>query len=667
LQTFRVSDILKVYKIILYYWSKLKLEDLLNPSLDRFMLFPIKHHDLHEFYKQGIAMFWTAEEIDLARDLEHWKNLTEGERHYLKFILAFFAASDTLVNENLVLNFYKEVQYPEAREYYALQMLMETIHSEVYGLLINTYIQNEKEKKELFNAIRTIPAVAEKAEYCFRWFDKEKDFASRLVAFSCVEGIFFSASFASIFFFKSKGVLPGLTVSNDYISRDEQCLLPSTEVLTPSGWVALQDLKQGVKVATWDPQTEHVVFSVPNAIIKKIFKGEMIKMHTKSNHAPYCLTMTPDHRMYYKMKHKNEMVCTLAANFSKGSNAEMPMGGYAQGKIKELSYKDRFRIALQADGTADLRAVKSLGSVSGCWAANFSFTKVIKKARFLDICNKLEWDVTYDPSLLDQHEKQVFRVKVPLTDLDAPLNGKQLGWVWPMLGDVSSEWAAEFIDELVKWDGSEMADAFLYSTTKKENVSVVQTVAALCGYRTSCSEIVDDRKETYSNCYKVYFTKNAYKDGLSLIKKYIPYDDTVMCLSVDSGAFMVRENGHISMTGNCHTTFALMLYQKLKFRLNESQIHEIYKEAVELEKRFVNDSLPTDLIGMNKKLMCQYVEFVADQQLRQFGYNPIYRVEQPFEFMRGQGLAVKANFFEGRVTAYAKEQGSSEVVFNADF
>ncbi len=315
------------------------MEDLLNPSLDRFMLFPIKHQDLFDFYKLGVSMFWTVEEVDLARDLEHWKNLSEGERHYLKFVLAFFAASDTLVNENLVLNFMREVQYPEARAYYTLQAFMETIHSEMYGLLINTYIQNEEERNKLFNAIRTIPAVAEKAEFCFRWFDNEKDFASRLVAFSCVEGIFFSASFASIFFFKSKGVLPGLTVSNDYISRDEAS----------------------------------------------------------------------------------------------------------------------------------------------------------------------------------------------------------------------------------------------------------------------------------------------------------------------------------------HTTFALMLYQKLKHRLDESQIHEIYKEAVELEKRFVNDSLPTDLIGMNKKLMCQYVEFVADQQLRQFGYNPIYNAEQPFEFMQAQGLAVKANFFEGRVTAYAKEAVSSEVVFDADF
>ncbi|BDA77869.1 ribonucleoside-diphosphate reductase [Leptospira kobayashii] len=195
-------------------------EILLRENKDRFVIFPIKFPRIWEMYKKQKACFWTAEEIDLSGDLEDWKNLDSNERHFLSHVLAFFAASDGIVNENLAVNFMNEVQIPEARCFYGFQIMMENIHSETYSLLIDTYIRDGKEKTRLLHALETIPAVRKKADWAFRWIQSD-NFAERLLAFAAVEGIFFSGSFCSIFWMKKRGLLPGLSFSNELISRDE--------------------------------------------------------------------------------------------------------------------------------------------------------------------------------------------------------------------------------------------------------------------------------------------------------------------------------------------------------------------------------------------------------------------------------------------------------------
>lgn len=196
-------------------------EHILTENPNRFVLFPLKYNDIWEMYKTGEHSFWTAEEIDLAEDLTDWnEKLNADEKHYIKNVLAFFAASDGIVNENLAENFLKEVQYPEAKCFYGFQIMMENIHSETYSLLIDTYIKDEKERDHLFNAIETVPSVKKKAEWALKWIESES-FAERLIAFAAVEGIFFSGSFCSIFWLKKRGLMPGLTFSNELISRDE--------------------------------------------------------------------------------------------------------------------------------------------------------------------------------------------------------------------------------------------------------------------------------------------------------------------------------------------------------------------------------------------------------------------------------------------------------------
>ena len=195
-------------------------EILLRENKDRFVILPIKYPKIWEQYKKHEASFWTAEEIDLGDDMKDWNALNDGERHFISHVLAFFAASDGIVNENLAVNFMSEVQLPEARCFYGFQIMMENIHSETYALLIDTYIKDPKEKDRLFHAIDTVPAVKKKAEWALRWIENGT-FAERLVAFAAVEGIFFSGSFCSIFWMKKRGLMPGLTFSNELISRDE--------------------------------------------------------------------------------------------------------------------------------------------------------------------------------------------------------------------------------------------------------------------------------------------------------------------------------------------------------------------------------------------------------------------------------------------------------------
>jgi len=213
------------------------VEKILQENPNRFTMFPIEYDDIWQAYKNSQSMFWTAEEIDLSADLSDWENkLNDNERHFIKNVIGFFSASDGIVNENLAVNFLSEVQYAEAKAYYGFQIMIENIHSEVYSLLIDTYIKDSKEKANLFNALETIPSVKKKGEWALNWIESHS-FVERLVAFAVVEGIFFSSSFCSIFWLGKRGLLPGLTFSNELISRDEAshcsfaCLLYKNHII----------------------------------------------------------------------------------------------------------------------------------------------------------------------------------------------------------------------------------------------------------------------------------------------------------------------------------------------------------------------------------------------------------------------------------------------------
>ena len=235
--------------------ATLAKEPMLDSTDERFVIFPIRHPDIWEKYKQHMSVFWTPEEIDLSKDMTDWEKLNDNERHFIKNILGFFAGSDGIVMENLATRFMREVQWPEAKFFYSCQNLLEAVHSETYSLLIDTYISDPTEKDQLLRAISTIPCVKKKAEWALTWIDSpDASFATRLLAFAAVEGIFFSGAFCAIFWLKQRGVMPGLTVSNEFIARDEglhtefACLLYSKLVNKLSKKDAHKIIRDAVKI-----------------------------------------------------------------------------------------------------------------------------------------------------------------------------------------------------------------------------------------------------------------------------------------------------------------------------------------------------------------------------------------------------------------------------------
>ncbi|KAK6135106.1 hypothetical protein DH2020_031169 [Rehmannia glutinosa] len=255
-------------------------EPLLTPNQDRFCMFPIQYPQIWEMYKKAEASFWTAEEVDLSQDQRHWEALSSDEKHFIKHVLAFFAASDGIVLENLAGRFMKDVQISEARAFYGFQIAIENIHSEMYSLLLESYIKDSAEKNMLFRAIETVPCVEKKANWALRWIDGSETFAERIIAFACVEGIFFSGSFCAIFWLKKRGLMPGLTFSNELISRDEglhcdfACLLYSLLKMKLS-----EEKVKGIVADAVEIEREFVCDALPCALVG--MNGDLMSQYIK--------------------------------------------------------------------------------------------------------------------------------------------------------------------------------------------------------------------------------------------------------------------------------------------------------------------------------------------------------------------------------------------------
>jgi ribonucleotide reductase beta subunit family protein with ferritin-like domain len=236
-----------------------------------YVMFPVRHPDIWNMYKKAQSAFWTAEEIDLSKDINDWNELTDKERHFIKHVLAFFAASDGIVNENLAVRFMSDVDLPEVRAFYGFQIAMENIHSETYALLIDTYISDKKEKSDMFDAINKMPCIKRKADWALGWISStDASFAQRLVAFACVEGIFFSGSFCSIFWLKERGVMHGLCSSNEFISRDEALHTEFAILLyskIPAGKRLAETVVTGIVKEAVDIELDFIVSSLPCSLL----------------------------------------------------------------------------------------------------------------------------------------------------------------------------------------------------------------------------------------------------------------------------------------------------------------------------------------------------------------------------------------------------------------
>lgn len=317
------------------------IETILEPNDRRFVLFPIQYNDIWSMYKQAQSTFWTTEEIDLGYDMKDWLKLNDNERHFISYILAFFAASDGIINENLAMNFFNEVQIPEARSFYGFQIAIENIHSETYSLLIDTLIKDNENKDFLFNAIENIPSVKKKAQWAMKYFDTTKySFATRLISFSIVEGIFFSGAFCAIYWLKKRGLMPGLGFSNELISRDEglhtefACLLYSKLTHKISFESVMEILNEAVEI-----ESEFICESIPIELIG--MNSTLMRQYIK-----FCadrLLLSLGYEKYYLVENPFDFMVNISLQ-GKTNFFEKRVGEYAKAGIGVDKDKQQFSL-----------------------------------------------------------------------------------------------------------------------------------------------------------------------------------------------------------------------------------------------------------------------------------------------------------------------------------
>jgi ribonucleoside-diphosphate reductase beta chain len=660
---------------------------------------PSTNLTLIDFCNKAEANLWQAGDINLTHDAEQWNtSLNKQEQDYIKQILAFFAASDGLVNENICISLISQVKIPEVRYFYSYQIMQESVHSKTYSNLITTFVKNTREQSVLFNAIENHPIIKKKAAWCNKWMTTDKSkFFQNLVAFLAVEGIFFSSSFASIFWLRDRGILANsLGVANEYISRDE-CLVGSTEVLTTNGWKQITNVGLSDKVGSINMDTQKLEYDNPIRVVKKSYTGELCEFKTSRGY----LVTTPNHDMIVYNKFKKQYKKVKALDLRVNMANQMPRISKLDSTSNEkLTNIERLAIAIQADGCKsywrNTKNEKLARGLSGGYNYSIGIKKERKVIELDKLLNELEQEIQ-DPLLFKFSKSKIdnrghFKYQIYINHLhffgiDYTL--KNFDWVAGVSFIHnkyinSLTWNKEFIEELVKWDGyipPHNHSTIIYSNTNKSCIDIAQAIAIHAGYETYISTIEDNRKDTFSTCYKLSITIrnnpciNAIeKPKIIQTTDIADYDGNVYCLETKNGTLLTRLNNKTFITGNCsHADFAAFLIKKYGMQrdltpniindykygeLLKSTIKKIILEAVELEKEFVETILPENLVGMNKKLMTQYVEYVADVWLYELTGSKHYNVSQPFQFMQTIGMKGKDNFFEKTRTNYAHTTNS---------
>jgi ribonucleotide reductase beta subunit family protein with ferritin-like domain len=635
---------------------------------------PMKYPEFYEMYRNAIKNTWTVEEVDFSTDFNDLRfKMNDAERHLINRLVAFFATGDSIVANNLVLNLYKHINAPEARMYLSRQLYEEALHVQFYLTLLDTYIPDLKEREAAFAAVENIPSIHKKAEFCFKWIDSINDldelktqedrrkFLLNLICFAaCIEGLFFFAAFAYVYFLRSKGLLHGLAAGTNWVFRDESCLPEGSEILTEKGFVDIKILEtEKLKVAQYYDDG-CISFVKPRTFIKKPYNDDLITLSTDKS---FYQSVTLDHDVVVKSvstgKHKKVKGEKILANW----NTIIPVAGYADGKEHFLSDEQRFAIAFQADGSLSSRYD---GSRCGTLPVKFTLVKDVKKERLRNLLARLEWN-------FQEREKTDNRIEFKVDVPKDALFDKEFSWI--DLTTISGEWAQEFIEELSFWDSYKAEDrtCIQYTNTNLQAVDKVQCVAVLGGFSCSKYEREDNRKETYRKVYNLYIKKRDYVTLKKLKKERTPYQGNVYCVNVPTGMIVIRQQGKVCITGNCHMNFA---FEVVKTVLKEEtalfdenlkfQISAMLDEAVDCEMQFAEDILSGGIAGLSISDMRQYLEFIADQRLTMLGLPKNYHAKNPFSFMDLQDVQELANFFERRVSAY-QVAVAGEVSFNEAF
>lgn len=654
-------------------------KNILDPGFD-LTLRPMRYPEFYKMFEDAQKNTWTVGEVDFSGDMAHLSKMPEAERHLIHRLVAFFATGDSIVGNNLVLNLYKHINSPEARLYLSRQLFEEALHVQLYLTLLDTYLPDHEERARAFTAVENIPSINKKAEFCFKWIesidqlqelrtqDQRRQFLKNLICFAaCIEGLFFFAAFAYVYFLRAKGLLHGLAEGTNWVFRDESCVPEGTEVLTENGFMVIEDVcGTDTKLAQVAPDGV-VTFTKSRSWVNKAYSGKLLRFK-KAKALDF--SVTPDHDVVTWSSTTREYKKTAAAELKLGSTKYFPTAGTAPTGAGVVTAIERFAIAYQADGSLSDRYT---GSRSGTLPVVFTLTKQHKIEALHELLQLTGFDYStkVSPGNGDITDRVAYRVNVPVENKSYLC--KSFSWV--DLTNVSSGWCCEFVDAVSTW-GSHPADGSTcvqYINTSKQAVDTVHAVSTLGGMGSRVYTAEDGRKDSYKDVHSLFITVRDRVQAHKTTVTEEDYEGRVYCPNTPDGTWIMRQNGKTVVTGNCHMEFAFSVVDVIRSEEPdlidsgfEAEIKQMLHEAIECEAQFSEDVLSRGVIGLTTKDMRQYLQYCADARLSRLGFTKVYLVKNPFPFMDLQDVQELTNFFERRVSAY-QSGVTGDVSFGEDF
>ncbi len=635
------------------------MSKLIEPSLT---YKPFHYPWAMEYAEKHEKIHWGTWEAKLQEDVKQWKNggLTDQERKHITSILRIFTQSDCAVAGNYCDQFIPVFKNNEIRNMLLSFANREGTHQRAYALLNDTLGLAEEE----YSSFLSFTEMREKIEFMQETgihndHPTLKAIGTSLAQAVCNEGMSLFSAFVMLLNYQRFGKMKGMCEIVEWSIKDETCFTPDTEILTEKGWVKFESLPKNLKVAQYNSDNQEVSFTTPVEYVDKEYQGDMVSF--KSTKSGVDLTATADHDLLYLHSYKDGLKATKVkfSEFEPHYRKKLIVSGFkADGEWESLTPKDRFLIALQADGSLDYR-IKEYGKNTGYKKVKFSLKKERKNERLQAILEELGWE--YKKTYQEKRDDYLWTVKSPDLDISKTFN-------WVDLTKVTSTWAEEFIRELMYWDGHDVnkdGNTIYYSSTEESNIDVIQALATFANIKCSRSTQVDNRKDTFKDIHRLWMYLDTSSTPTGRVEKTTrTYIGRVMCVSVPTGNIIVRQNGKVAIVGNCHVEAMNKLFQtfceenpRVVNNDLKKQIYTNFTRAVQLEDALVNliyENDENEICTLKGKDIKTYIRYLADRRLLQLGLKPIFeQKENPLPWLDWivSGDSFK-NFFEGVVTDY---------------
>lgn len=598
-----------------------------------------KYQKIFELFRQHMTFFWTPEEVSISKDRADYKDFTDQEKFIFTKNLGYQILLDSVQSRGIG-NLVEKCSNPELEAFASIWQFSETLHSYSYTYVIKNLYPNPS---EIFDEVLKDQEILKRATSVTKYYDDminglnddniheaKKKLYLTLMSVNILEGIRFYVSFACSYCFAQNKTMEGNAKIISLINRDENCVTPDTEVLTPNGWVRFDNLGTTQDVAQYN-KDHSISFVRPSKIINKEYDGDMYRIKTIVGGVDQMVT--PDHRVIYRHSATGEIKEQTAKDFNCNYIKEIIKAAPISNEYGEESLTDhqKLLIAIQADGTILDKNFRN----GGCHVVTFRFSGERKKGQLESLLNNLgyEWSKS---RVLEQKNTHQYHVKIPN---DRPLTNSFSEWV-DSYDNISKSWCSEFIEEVVKWDGhirDYSENSLYYSSVDEENVDVVQTLSCLCGYKTHKYKEVDDREYSYNDIHRLsIITDKDSQSGQSLNKTLVEnYKGRVYCVSVPSGMFLARRNGNIFVTGNCHLGFTQNILKYLR-KNPEEGFQDVVKECEPIVQQMFKDAADEEiqwakylfengtLIGLNDEILIQYMKHLTNRRTTAIGVTNVF-------------------------------------------